>query len=409
VVRKMYLQYGFGKFAPVVIVLLVTILLTSLSAIPGMHLSDNPKTHYKALAQQQLNNDGQGPEGSNNITTVASFNASEGQLPEGVAIMGDNVFVSFAPLIQVARLNENLTGGNITTIQNQNDSTFTEVGSWPAIPQNSGFMLGLTFDRQENLYAAIASQTSEVQSGVYRIGPDGGNATLFATHPMMQIPNALVFNERGQLYISDSGAATIFLAQPNGTVTEWLSHPLLQGNSTFCPNTPDLQINVGANGMVLDRSKASLFVANSDRASIIRVPIGPDDSAGEPEVFVGPDCENLAGADGLVIDETANDLIIAVNKLDKIVKVPIDDNRTVSTVASGGVLDFPASLAIKNGMEEPINSLGESTQDDLGSNATEKGRTLYITNFAFLSAQQNLEANPALLSMQLGNASDMGR
>jgi sugar lactone lactonase YvrE len=148
---------------------------------------------------------------------------------------------------------------------------------------------------------------------------------------MMQIPNALVFNDRGQLYISDSGAAMIFLAQPNGTVTEWLNHPLLQGNSSFCPNTPDLQINIGANGMVLDRSKASLFVANSDGASIIRVPIEPDDSAGEPEVFVGPDCENLAGADGLVIDEMANDLIIAVNKLDKIVKVSID-NRTISTL-----------------------------------------------------------------------------
>jgi sugar lactone lactonase YvrE len=406
VARNMHLQYPYGKFAPVAIVLLVTILLTSFSAVPGVPLSDNLKIHYKALAQQQLNNGGQG---SDNITTVASFNASEGQLPEGVAIMDDSIFVSFAPRVQVARLNESLTGSNTTTIRNQNDTTFTEVGSWPAIPQNSGFMLGLAFDRQENLYAAIASQTPQVKSGVYRIGPEGGNATLFATHPMMQIPNALVFNERGQLYISDSGAATIFLAQPNGTVTEWLSHPLLQGNSTFCPNTPDLQMNIGANGMVLDRSKASLFVANSDRASIIRVPIGPDDSAGEPEVFIGPDCENLAGADGMVIDETANDLVIAVNKLNKIVKVSTD-NRTISTVASGGVLDFPASLAIKKDMEDPINSLGESTQGDLGSNATERDRTLYITNFAFLSAQQNLEEpNPALLSMQLGNASDVGR
>jgi hypothetical protein len=406
VARNMHLQHAYGKFAPIALALLVTILLTSFSAVPSVPLPDDLKIHYKALAQQELNSGGQG---SGNITTVASFNASMGQLPEGVAIMEDSVFVSFAPLVQVARLNENLTSGNTTTILNQNDTTFTEVGSWPAIPRNSGFMLGLAFDRQENLYAAIASQTPEVQSGVYRIGPDGGNATLFAVHPMMQFPNGLVFNERGQLYISDSGAATIFLAQPNGTVTEWLSHPLLQGNSSFCPNTPDLQINVGANGMVLDRSNASLFVTNSDKASIIRVPIGPDDSAGEPEVFVGPDCENLAGSDGLVIDETANDLIIAVNKLNKIVNIPTDDNRTISTVASDGVLDFPASLAIKEGMKDPVNSLGEFTQADPGSNSTERDRILYITNFAFPSAQQNLEANPALLSMQLGNTSDLGR
>jgi hypothetical protein len=405
VARNMHLQHAYGKFAPIALVLLVIILLTSFSSVPSDPLSDNLKIHYKALAQEQLNNSGQG---SGNITTIASFNASMGQLPEGVAIMDDSVFVGFAPLVQVARLNENLTGGNTTSVLNQNHTTFTKVGSWPAIPQNGGFMLGLAFDRQGNLYAAIASQTPEVKSGVYRIGPDGGNATLFATHPMMQFPNGLVFNERGQLYISDSGAATIFLAQPNGTVTEWLSHPLLRGNSSFCPNTPDLQINVGANGIVLDKSKASLFVANSDRASILRVPIGPDDSAGETEVFVGPDCENLAGADGLVVDEMANDLIIAVNKLNKIVKVSIDDNRTISTVASGGVLDFPASLAIKKGIEDTVNSLGDFTQTDPGSNATEKDTTLYITNFAFPSAQQNLEANPALLSMQLGNVSDLG-
>ena len=402
----MHLQHVYGKFAPIALALLVTILLTSFSAVPGGPLPDNLKIHYKALAQQELNTGGQG---SGNITTVTSFNASMGQLPEGVAIMDDSVFVSFAPLVQVARLNENLTSGNTTTILNQNDTTFTEFGSWPAIPQNSGFLLGLTFDREENLYAAIASQTPEVKSGVYRIGPDGGNATLFAAHPMMQFPNGLVFNERGQLYISDSGAATIFLAQPNGTVTEWLSHPVLQGNSSFCPNTPDLQINVGANGIVLDRSNASLFIANTDRASIIRVPIGPDDSAGQPEVFVGPDCGNLAGSDGLVIDEMANDLIIAVNKLNKIVKVSIDDNSTISTVASGGVLDFPASLAIKEDVEEPVNSLGEFSHADPSSNATEGERTLYITNFAFPSAQQKLEANPALLSIQLGNTTDLGR
>jgi hypothetical protein len=88
----MRLQYAYGKFAPVAIVLLVTILLTSFSAIPSVPLSDNLKT--QALAQQQLNNDEQGSE-INNITTVVSFNASEGQLPEGVAIMDDNVFVSF--------------------------------------------------------------------------------------------------------------------------------------------------------------------------------------------------------------------------------------------------------------------------------------------------------------------------
>lgn len=78
-----HLKYARGKSAPFITVLLVTILLTSFSAMPGVPLSNN-KIHYKALAQEQLNNEGQGTERGNNITTVAGFNASEGQLPEGL-------------------------------------------------------------------------------------------------------------------------------------------------------------------------------------------------------------------------------------------------------------------------------------------------------------------------------------
>ncbi len=269
-------------------------------------------------------------------------------------------------------------------------------------------MIGVAFDSEQNLYAAISSQTPGVQSGVYRIGSNGsGNATLFVSHPKMQLPNTLLFDERGQLYISDSAAATIFLAQPNGTITEWVSHPLLQGNSSFCPNPPDLQLDVGANGIAIDANNSNLFVTNSDRASIIRIPIEADSSAGEPEVFVGPDCEDLAGADGIVIDELANDLIVAVNKLDKIVRISVD-NRSISTLASGGILDFPATLAIKSSTEAPIGPSGEFEEADPESDAISKDRTLYVTNFAFLSAQQNLEQSiPAILSIQLGNATGM--
>ncbi|MDQ4101768.1 MAG: hypothetical protein M3115_06235 [Thermoproteota archaeon] len=41
-------------------------------------------------------------------------------------------------------------------------------------------------------------------------------------------------------------------------------------------------------------------------------------------------------------------------------------------------------------------------------NVMKKDRTLYVTNFAFLSAQQNLQQpNPAILSIQLDNATDV--
>jgi hypothetical protein len=53
----MHPQHVYGKFVPIALALLVTILLTSFSAVPGVPLPDNLKIHYKALAQQELNSD----------------------------------------------------------------------------------------------------------------------------------------------------------------------------------------------------------------------------------------------------------------------------------------------------------------------------------------------------------------
>lgn len=42
-----------------------------------------------------------------------------------------------------------------------------------------------------------------------------------------------------------------------------------------------LPLDVGANGIVFNKNDTSLFVANTDRASIIRVPTMKDGSAGK--------------------------------------------------------------------------------------------------------------------------------
>ena len=70
--------------------------------------------------------------------------------------------------------------------------------------------------------------------------------------------------------------------QPNGNVTKWLTNPLLKGDRNFCPPA-QLPLNIGANGIALDKNGISLFVVNTDRASIIRVPIMKDGSAGKPD------------------------------------------------------------------------------------------------------------------------------
>jgi sugar lactone lactonase YvrE len=119
-----------------------------------------------------------------------------------------------------------------------------------------------------------------------------GQTTLFATRATMTFPNDLLFDKQQRLFLSDSSSCSLFTVQPNGRVAKWLSDPFLKGDRKFCPPA-NLRLDIGANDIAFDKNDTSLFVANTDRASIIRVPIMKDGSAGKPELFVGLDCRNL--------------------------------------------------------------------------------------------------------------------
>lgn len=323
-----------------------------------------------------------------NSSVMVNFDPKKGQLPEGLVLGNNNnsskdIFVSWAPIGKVAKIDKN-------------NLTVSEYGSWPTIPPNKGFMLGLSFDKKGMLYAAIASLSPELKSGVYRLPPGGaGKATLFASDKNMTFPNDLLFGRRGQLFVSDSSSGSIFVIEPSGIVRTWLSDPLLKGDRNFCPPA-QLPINIGANGIAFDRNGTSLFVLNTDRASIIRVPIMKDGSAGKPGLFVGPDCKNLNGADGIAVDKDDNgSMIVAVNKLNKIVKVSMDKKITI--LESGGVLDFPASVKIDNSNS---STAGQQQQQGQGQ---QYHRILYITNFGFLSSSKHLVPKVALLKVRLGS------
>jgi sugar lactone lactonase YvrE len=304
-------------------------------------------------------------------TVAVNFDPKKGQAPEGLVVNNKDIFVAWAPIGQVAKIDKD-------------NLTVSKYGSWPTIPTNKGLMLGLNFDKIGNLYAAVASLSPEFKGGIYRLSSGGaGQATLFATHPNMTFPNDLLFDKQGRLFVSDSSSGSLFTVQPNGKVMKWLSDPLLKGDRNFCPPA-QLPLNIGANGIALDKNGTSLFVVNTDRASIIRVPIMKDGSAGKPELFVGSDCKNLNGADGIVLDKDGS-IIVAVNKLNKIVRVSMDKKITV--LESGGILDFPASVKIDNG------TVGQQQQQQ---------HILYITNFGFISAGKHLTPKVALLKAGLG-------
>lgn len=257
------------------------------------------------------------------LQRVVSFDPAQGQLPEGIAVVGDTAYVGFAPTGVVARV-ELATGRS------------TPWGKLPTPVAGKGFMTGLTAQGGE-IVAALVSFTPEVVAGVYRIPATGGDAVLAASAPAMAFPNAIV-PDGDALFVTDSGTGAVFRIA-GGTATPWAQDPLLAGAKDACGAGLGPGFDIGANGLVVEPD--ALYVVNTDKATLIRIPRNADGTAGAASVLAGPDCAALGGADGLVRD--GDDFLVAVNRQDQIARVAADGEVTV--YATGDALDFPASLA----------------------------------------------------------------
>jgi hypothetical protein len=294
------------------------------------------------------------------VEVVASFDPAAFELPEGLAVSGDDAYVGFAFTGLIDSLP--LDGGARASF-----------ASLPPPPPNTSFMTGLGFDGDGNLYGALVSFTADAQAGIYRAPPAGGTASLFASHAQMVFPNGLAWGPDGTLYVTDSVFGGLFSVDAAGVATPWLTDPLLGGDPTICGGQAD-DIAVGANGVAF--SAGSLYVAGSDHGVLLRVPIEADGSAGAVAVVAGPDCA-LAGLDGIVVDDDGS-VIGALNRADRVVRIDAGSGD-VSTIAEGAPLDFPASLAF-----------GGQGED----------RALYVTSFGLALFLAGEVPSPALVRIR---------
>lgn len=296
------------------------------------------------------------------LSFLVQLDPAQGQLPEGIAVGKDALYVGMAPTSQVFRVTR--------------DGKVTPFAQLPQIPPGQGFMVGMALDQTGNLYVALASFVPQVQTGIYRVPPGGGQAALFASDKAMALPNGLAFDKKGSLFVSDSFTAAVFKVAPDGKVSKWVEHPLLKGDRNFCPPV-ELPFDIGANGIAFN-DKGDLIVANTHGATLVRVPVKRDGVAGTPEVFAGPDCASLKGADGLAIDARGN-LYVTANTINKLVKVGKD--KKVTVLEAGSLMDFPASPAFGVGKDS---------------------KTLYVTNFGLLTAQGGGKPKVGVLKMEMG-------
>jgi sugar lactone lactonase YvrE len=293
---------------------------------------------------------------------VASFDPTKSELPEGLAIdpTGTTAYVGFAPTGQIVQVS-------------LADGTVTDYGTVPTPPANGGFVLGLALDKGGNLYVGVASFMAGYQPGIYQIPKGGGAGTLFAKDPKLTFPNGLLFDEAGTLWVAVS-TGVVFNVAPTGTVSTWLSDPLLVSNK----NSPcALGLGIGANGIAI--MNGDVYVSNTDVASLVKIPVNADGSAGTASNFIAPNCATLKGADGIIVAPD-NTFYLAGNAQNAMLHVGAD--ASVEVVTMGAPLDFPASPLLIPGA---------------------KGTTLYVTNLAYISAMtKGGNPKPSLAAIPIG-------
>ena len=271
------------------------------------------------------------------VSRVASFNSGTGEFPEELAVDRDgNIYVGMAPTGEIRRF-----------------TPHGEASTFAQLPKpGDGFMLGLEFGPGGDLYVAMSSFDPETH-GVWRVSADGATVERFAALDTKGFPNVLEFDSKGNLYVSDTIGGGVWKVDRQGNATTWKTDPLLLGN---VPPGP-VGFPIGSNGVLLDTAEENLYVAVTEKARIVRIPVNPDGSAGPAETFV-EDAGSLAGPDGMTWGPSGK-IYVALVGSDAVAVVSPDGQ--VTTLASGGSLQNPSDVSFGVG---------------------EDSNTLYVANFA---------------------------
>lgn len=279
------------------------------------------------------------------VETVIDYDAPF--LPEGIAMdKQGNLFVTLANQAEVRMITPDGTESTLATL-----------------PDGGFGVLGLAVDAPGNVYAAVTADEGE--NGVYRINRAGATERLPGSADI-SVPNGLVFDKQGNLFVTDTIFGAVWRIPRGGAAELWIQDELLVGTGVFGFGVP-----LGANGIAYRNDM--VYVATSEQAHIVQIPVNNDGSAGTPEILIAD--PGLLGVDGLALDVHGNiyATVIAQNTL-----VRIDaGGSTVTVIASEG-LDGPAS---------PVFGTGKGNR-----------QTIFITNFALFSGG----VNPGVVKVDVG-------
>lgn len=191
------------------------------------------------------------------------------------------------------------------------------------IANTGGFVNGIALDAAGRLYACDIGRAE-----VICIDPKTGDVESYSSGSVderMRLPNYPVFDDQGNLYVTDSGEwgewkaneGLIFRIAPGGETAVWTRE---------LPRFP--------NGCCLSLDGRSLYVVESFASSVSRVPIESDGSAGVPELVV-----ELPGSvpDGVALD-AGGTLYVSCYRPDRIYRIDPDGRAEVLTEDPEGIV-----------------------------------------------------------------------
>jgi gluconolactonase len=226
--------------------------------------------------------------------------------PEGLAFDADQNLWAGGELGQLYRIDPN--------------------GAVNEVVRLGGFCLGLTFSRKQDLWVCnskLGALQQVDRSGRLLSSLDRVGDTKLVT------PNFSVVDSEGNLYFSDSGAwgkenGCIYRVRASGKV-EFFSGPY-----------------AFPNGLALGADEQSLYIVQSLKDNVLRLPILPDGSAGQAEIYA----DGLSRVpDGMAFDVEGN-LYVTCYATHNLYRV--SPRREVSLLAfdpQGTMLACPTNVA----------------------------------------------------------------
>jgi hypothetical protein len=220
---------------------------------------------------------------------------------------------------------------------------------------------GNAIGRDGTIYYNVVSPDPS-RSGVWRLAPYGAAQRITAM-PAGQFLNGLTLDSSNRtLYVADSVASTIWtIPASGGEAKPWLVGPALAPSPSGT--------GIGANG--IEYHNGAVWFSNTDQGTLLRVPITASGAPGPTHLIAG----NLTGIDDFTFLSNRSDVAFAALNFQNTLAVVYPDGRTRIVLDAANGLDSPTNTAIRgtriyitnSGLAAPNNASLQAGKINIGA------------------------------------------